>query len=153
MKRTYVVNDLFWLFVALLTCLGGLKLGFGSFQQPRGGFMPLLSGLLLGVLASIDLLSGLLGQWKVEVGEKDIWAEISWQKVIPTVVVLFLYAFLLPTLGFFIATFALLFFLFRVMERRSWWIVLIASAATTAFFYFGLKVGLSCNVPKGFLGF
>jgi len=153
MKRTYVVNDLCWVFVALLTCLGGLMLGFGSFKQPQGGFMPLLSGLLLGVIAFIDLLSGLLGQSKAEAGEKDIWAEISWRKVIPTVAVLFLYAFLLPTLGFFIATFLLLLFLFRVMERRPWWIVLIASAATTAFFYFGLKVGLSCNVPKGFLGF
>ncbi len=59
MKKTFLINDLVWIAFAGLVCYGGLKLGFGSFRQPHAGFMPVLAGLLLGVLAMADMISGL----------------------------------------------------------------------------------------------
>jgi len=153
MKKTFLINDIVWITFALLVCLGGLKLGFGTFQQPHAGFMPFLSGLFLGLLALVDLISGLLGQWKAEFGERNVWAEISWAKVISTLVVLFVYTAFFTTLGFFIGTILLLLFLFRVMEPRPWLKIFMASAVTTSLFYLGFKVGLDSQLPRGFLGF
>lgn len=152
MKKTFLINDIVWITFALLVCLGGLKLGFGTFQQPHAGFMPFLSGLFLGLLALVDLISGLLGQWKTEFGEKNIWGGVSWAKLIWTLAVLFAYTAFFTTLGFFIGTILLLLFLFRLMERRPWWIVFMASALTTALTYLGFKVGLDSQLPRGFLG-
>ena len=153
MKKTFLVNDILWMTFALLVCIGGLKLGFGTFQQPHAGFMPFLSGLLLGLLALVDLFSGLLDQWKAEKKDKEIWSEISWGKIIVTLAALFLYTALFSVLGFIIGSIFLLLFLFRVMEPRPWWIVLTASLVTTGLFYLGFKVGLDSQLPRGILGF
>ena len=153
MKKTFLINDLAWIGFAGLVCYGGLKLGFGSFRQPHAGFMPFLSGLVLGLLALVDLLSGVVNHWKQEKMDKEIWANIHWGKLFLTLALLFIYTVLFNTLGFIIATIPLLFFLYRVMEPRPWWVVIIASVITTGFFYLGFKVGLGSQLPRGFLGF
>ncbi len=153
MKKTYFINDLIWMALALLLCLGGLRLGFGSFKQPHAGFMPFLAGLILGLLALIDLVSGVIGQWKAEKEDKEIWAGISWGKLFLTILVLFIYTAFFSITGFTIATILLLLFLYRVMEPRPWWSILVASFVTTGLFYLGFKVGLDSQLPRGFLGF
>jgi hypothetical protein len=153
MKKTFLINDIFWMTLAFLACLGGLKLGFGSFHQPQAGFMPFLSGLLLGLLALVDLISGLLTQWRGEKEDKEIWSEISWGKIVMTLAVLFIYTALFSVLGFIIGTILLLFFLFRLMQPKPWWVVLTASLVTTGFFYVGFKMGLDSQLPRGLLGF
>ncbi len=153
MKKTFLVNDLFWITLAFLVCLGGLKLGFGSFHSPQAGFMPFLSGLLLGGLAVVDLIQGSLHQWKKDRGDQAIWADIHWGKLFLTLGVLIVYTVLFSTLGFLIATFLLLLFLYQVMERRSWVTVFLASAVTTGLFYVAFKIGLDSQLPRGFLGF
>lgn len=153
MKKTYLIHDIVWVVFAFLVCLGGLKLGFGSFHQPHAGFMPFLAGLILGLLALIDMISGIVNQWKEEKEDKQIWANIHWRKLLLTLALLFIYTILFNTLGFIIATILLLFFLYRVMEPRPLWIVLTASVVTTGLFYLGFKIGLDSQLPRGFLGF
>lgn len=153
MKKTFLLNDLFWIGLAILVCLGGLRLNLGSFQQPHAGFMPFLSGLLLGILALIDLLSGLITRWKNERADREIWANINWPKLGLTVASLFVYVIFFSTLGFILATILLLFFLFRLMEPKPFWQVIFASLLITGLFYFGFKVGLDSQLPRGFLGF
>ena len=153
MKKTFLINDIFWMTLAFFACLGGLKLGFGSFHQPQAGFMPFLSGLLLGLLALVDLISGLLTRCRGEKEDKEIWSEISWRKIIMTLAVLFIYTAFFSVLGFIIATVLLLLFLFRLMEPKPWWVVLTASLVTTGFFYVGFKMGLDSQLPRGLLGF
>jgi len=151
-KKTFLINDLIWIGISVLVCYGGLKLGFGSFHQPRPGFMPFLSGLILGLLALIDLISGLINHWPTEKRDREIWANINWPKLILTLGLLSLYTFLFSTIGFVTGTVLLLLFLFRAMEPRPWWVVITAAMITTAFFYLGFKVGLDSQLPKGFLG-
>jgi hypothetical protein len=134
-------------------CIGGLKLGFGSFQQPQAGFMPFFAGLLLGFLALLDLASGFMDRWKEEKEDKTIWSEINWRKLILTMGILFVYTFLSSTLGFVIGTILLFLFLFRLMEPRPWWIILLASLTTTGLFYFVFQIGLESQLPRGFWGF
>jgi hypothetical protein len=153
LKRTFLISNLVWIGFAAIVCWGGLKLGFGSFHQPQAGFMPFLSGLVLGLLALVDLISGVINHWKGEKADKEIWADIHWGKLLLTLVMLFIYTVFFNTLGFIIATILLLFFLYRVMEPRPWWVVIIASFITTGLFYVGFKIGLDSQLPGGFLGF
>ncbi len=153
MKKTYLINDLVWIAFALLVCIGGLKLGFGSFHEPQAGFMPFLSGLLLGVLALADLIQGFLHRWSKDKEDKAIWAEIHWAKLLGTLAILILYTALFTSLGFILTTFLLLLFLYQVMEKKSWSLVVIASIVTTGLFYVAFKMGLDSQLPRGFLGF
>jgi hypothetical protein len=153
LKKTFLINDIVWIGFAAVVCYGGLRLGFGSFEQPHAGFMPFLSGLVLGLLALIDLVSGTINHWKDEKEDIEIWADIHWGKILLTLVVLSVYIALFSTLGFTISTILLLLFLFRVMEPKPWWVVLIFSLVCTALFYVSFKIGLDSQLPRGFLGF
>jgi hypothetical protein len=151
-KKTYLINDLVWISFAVVVCLGGLKLGFGSFSQPHAGFMPFLASLALGLLALGDLIFGLGKRWKTEKTDAEIWANIHWRKLLLTLSALFLYTAFFTTLGFLAATALLLFYLFRTMEPRSWKWVFSVSVLTTLLFYLGFKVGLDTQLPRGVLG-
>lgn len=153
MKKTYLINDLVWIVFAFFVCVGGLRLGFGSFHEPQAGFMPFLSGLLLGVLALADLIHGWIHRWSKDKEDKIIWAEIHWTKLLLTLAALVLYTAFFSTLGFIITTFLLLLFLYQVMEKRSWSFLLITSFVTTGLFYIAFKIGLDSQLPRGFLGF
>jgi len=153
LKKTYLFNDLVWMGFAAVVCYGGLKLGFGSFQQPHAGFMPVLAGLVLGLLALFDLVSGLVNRWKDEKEDREVWADIHWGKILLTLAVLSVYTVLFTTVGFTLSTILLLLFLFRVMEPKPWWVVLISSVVCTGLFYVGFKIGLESQLPRGFLGF
>jgi hypothetical protein len=153
MKKTFLINDLAWIGFGILVCWGGLNLGFGSFSQPHAGFMPFLAGLLLGLLALGDLVSGIVRQWKSEKSDFEIWADIHWKKLLLTMVILFLYTAFFTTLGFVIATILLLFYLYRIVEPKPWKWVVFASVLTTLLFYLGFKVGLDSQLPRGLLEF
>jgi putative tricarboxylic transport membrane protein len=153
LKKTFLINDLVWMGVAVLACWGGLQLGFGSFSQPEAGFMPFLTGLVLGLLALGDMISGLTSRWGEENSDAEIWADIHWGKLLLTLSALFLYTAFFTSVGFLVATILLLFYLFRVMETKSWKWVVFASVLTTLLFYLGFKVGLESQLPRGLLGF
>jgi putative tricarboxylic transport membrane protein len=153
MRNAIVVHDLILLTFSGLVCLGGLKLGFGSFQDPSAGFMPFLAGMLLGILSIIDLISGFVGHGKSDKATAEIWTNADWPKLISTISMLLIYTVTFTTLGFLLGTILLLLFLFRVMEPRRWRIVLSASVVTAGLSYLVFKIGLDTQLPKGFLGF
>jgi len=153
LKKTFLINDLFWIGLAVSVCAGSIKLGLGSWQQPHAGFMPFLSALVLGALALIDLLRGLINQWKDERLDREIWANINWPKLWQTIAILFVYVILFSTLGFIFGTILLLLFLFRLMEPRPFGQVIFASLITTGLFYLVFKIGLESQLPRGVLGF
>jgi putative tricarboxylic transport membrane protein len=138
---------------SLGVCAGGLRLGFGTFPNPKPGFMPFLSGLFLGLLALGDLVSGAMGGGGTEKEEEEIWRDINWRKLISTFAALFLYAASLSKVGFVLGTTLLLCFLFRMMRPRPWWVILCISACTTGLFYLGFGIVLGIPMPEGFAGF
>jgi hypothetical protein len=115
--------------------------------------MPFLSGLVLGLLALVDLISGLANRWRDEKKDVEVWANINWGKLLLTLTLLFIYTALFSTLGFVISTILLLFFFFRAMEPRPWWVVAVSSVTCTGLFYLAFKIGLESQLPTGIFGF
>jgi hypothetical protein len=151
--KTFSVYNIIMIAFASFMCVGSLKLGFGSFSDPGAGFMPFLSGMFMILLSLFDLAFSAFTRWKSDKRDTEIWANILWGRLVGTLIMLILYALLMPILGFSLPTAILLFFLFRLIEHRSWWRTAIGAVVVTAIFYFGFGVALGAQLPKGILGF
>jgi hypothetical protein len=112
-----------------------------------------VAGYILGGLALLDLFAGVVSRWKNDKDDSAVWGGLNWAKIIGTFLVLVVYALMFTPAGFFLSTFLLLLFLYRVMEPKPWWVIGLASAITTAAFYLIFKVGLDSQLPRGLLGF
>jgi putative tricarboxylic transport membrane protein len=121
------------------------KLRFGSISRPGPGFFPVvlaaafsLVGLALLVIAlrarDADAASGTL---------------LGWRKIVATMAALVVYAFVLERVGFVAATFALLLFFFKALERQRWATALAGSLVTAFVTYLVFKVWLNVQLPAG----
>ena len=155
MRKSYLVNDLVLILFSSFICIGSLRLkqGIGTLQEPGPGFMPFFAGMILGLLSLVDFIS----QWRSKEdpqGENaGIWAGIRWTKLLLAVSFLFLYTALMDRLGFSLSTILYLLAFYRLAGVESWRTNVLISIGTTAIFYVGFKMGLECQLPRGFLGF
>jgi hypothetical protein len=76
-------------------------------------------------------------------------ARLEWSKIVATMAALFVYAFVLERVGFVAATFALLLFFFKVLERQRWRTALAGSLVTAFVTYLVFKVWLNVQLPAG----
>jgi hypothetical protein len=74
-------------------------------------------------------------------------ARLGWPRIVATMAALFVYALVLEHVGFVAATFALLLFLFKVLERQRWPVALASSLATALVTYLVFKVWLNVQLP------
>ena len=81
------------------------------------------------------------------------WVRIGNWRIWLVTICLFFYAFAFKKLGFTIATFLLLGFLFQLLERKSWLKTAMTAAATIFAVYMVFYVWLQVQLPRGFLGF
>jgi hypothetical protein len=151
--KTYSTYSSILIVFASLVGVDSLKLGFGSFSDPGPGFMPFLCSLLLILLSVLDLAFGTITRWRMDKKDSEIWSNIHWGRFLWTLIILTLYAILMPVVGFSLPTAFLLFFLFRLIEHRSWWRTTLMAIAVTGISYFGFRVALGAELPKGILGF
>jgi hypothetical protein len=106
---------------------------------PDSGFLPLVYGLLLTVLALAAM-----GQ-VLTAGEAGPTQEF--RKPLLVLAVLIATVSALPVAGFAISVFALLLFLYAVVERLPWLNAALVSAATTGTLYVVFKVWLGVPLP------
>jgi putative tricarboxylic transport membrane protein len=149
MNRTEKIICLFWLGIAIFVCVGSIKLHLGSFPEPGPGFLPFGAALFLGILALIQFMRVTLRP--PEESEESPWAGIDPKKAIYIIVSLFLYAFLLPWLGYILATFFLMLFFFTFLKKMPWWIVISYTIAVIVISYLLFDVWLMVQLPKGIL--
>lgn len=147
-----IVSGLFWLGISISVCLVSIPLGIGTLHSPGPGFFPFWSAVVLGIFSIALMITNIL-KGKVEEKISSLWKGTDWHKVILVLSSLFIYAILLPRLGYLIATSGLLTFLFTLLSRQRLWIqgasALIIVVASYLIFYIWLKVQL----PKGIFGF
>ena len=148
-KKKLDVSLIFFMAVAMVIGVESFKLGIGTLRAPQAGFLPFLLGLALGLLSAARLLLDLSPQGAL----KWLKISISTKRVVPILVALFAYAFLLDILGFFLDTFLLILFLIRRVESRPWWVAGLGALGITFFCYLVFRVWLRVQLPLGFLDF
>jgi putative tricarboxylic transport membrane protein len=158
MKRYVLTDGLIWVLLGIGICIGSITLRLGDFHTPGAGFLPFISGALLGVFGLILMFSTLISQAREEkdAGDEKDPAKQGWGRFLNpflTVAVLFGYILLLEPLGFLITTFVCLLFLFKLSEPRRWVTPLLLSGATAVLSYLVFAVWLQCQLPKGLLKF
>jgi len=152
MKRQDWTSSLVWLGFAVLICTESLRLPLGSLREPGPGFLPLLVGVILAALSIISFVQARVGSSADRKGPWD--ASKRWKNLLWVLFSLLAYALALETLGFLLATFLLLVFLFRFgMEPQRWAWAIAGSAIASLCCYAVFELWLRTQLPGGILGF
>jgi hypothetical protein len=145
------VGGLFFLFLGFYVCLHAHHLGLGRFQEPGPGLIFFIAGALLSLFSVIDLLSTLFSRQKGEPPAASSWGP-RWPKIIIVLIGLCAWVFSLDFLGFFLCTFLLLVFLFRIVEPVRWWLAIVSAFLTISASYAVFELWLKVPFPRGIAG-
>ena len=151
MKKNDQMSSLVWLLLALYICTESMRLPLGAWRDPGPGFLPLGSGIILGILSGIAYLKASMS--KSPEAKGSWYSKERWKNLVVVVVALFAYAIFLEILGFLLATFLLLIFLFRGIEPQKWVVSIGGSALASFISYAVFELWLKTQLPKGILGF
>jgi putative tricarboxylic transport membrane protein len=130
-----------------ITQARGLR--FGTVAAPGPGFFPLGLAVALALVG----LGLTVHAWRTDPARADAPTDLRRAAVVGTLVSLLVYALVLEWLGFLLATFALLVFFFRALQRQRWLVVVAGSLATSLLSYLVFKTWLGVNLPGGLLHF
>ena len=121
------------------------KLRFGSIARPGPGFFPVVLAAAFSLVCLVLLVGAVRGRDE----DAPVAARLGWAKIVATMAALFVYALVLEVVGFVAATFALLLFFFRALERQRWPLALAGSLVTALLTYLVFKVWLNVQLPAG----
>lgn len=141
-----------WLFVSLIICFASLQYKVGTLSSPGSGFLPLLSGMAIGLFAAIGLIDATLRKRRGEIWHNFLKG-LGWQKALIILVSLFAYVWLLDFIGFSFCALLFIGFLLRVVIPQSWSLVIGGSVSITVASYIVFEVLLKAQMPKGPWGF
>lgn len=125
-------------------------LRFGTVAAPGPGFFPLCLAAAL-CLVSVGLLVRALRQPALAGGPAA--APAGRFAVGGTLSALLVYALVLERVGFLLATFGLLLFFFKALQRRGWLTAVGGSIATALLAYLVFKIWLGVHLPGGLWSF
>jgi hypothetical protein len=152
MKQYQGGSSIFLFFFGILICLEARKLGLGRFTRPGPGYFPFWLGLGLAMVSLVMAIR----LWRRKTGpmspSKSLWKELHWEKTLFSFLGLMAYAFLLGSLGYCFATFALMFFLFWAIGNQRWFVAIFGSALTSLLTYILFRMWLQVQLPVGLWG-
>lgn len=145
------ISSLFWLLVSLSVFVESLRLGIGTPKNPGVGFLTFCASGVLGILSLILFLQASLRKKATE--PAPLFAGPLWKRSLLVLILLILYARMMPVLGYLISTFLLMTGLFWILEpKRIVW-AFISSILTTLISYLVFSKWLNCQFPDGLFGF
>lgn len=132
------------------------NLGLGSIHAPGPGFVIFGTSCLMGLLALHLFVKSLLTREGKEKMIEDIWRGKRWRQVAIIFIGLVIYVFFLNPLGYLLATFFFLLFLFWIIKEdmKGEWITIsgiAALASCTTYLIFSRWFAL--QFPKGLIRF
>lgn len=135
-----------WLAISVFVVWAGRDLGIGTMAAPGSGFLPFFAGLLMCAFSLAVLWTAV-----TEGGPSlaSLWAGVRWGNVILMIVSLIVYAALLETLGFLIATVPLLLVLLRGVDPVPWRTAVPTAVISTVGVWWVLKRALLIQLPAG----
>lgn len=149
MKAADLLSAGLFLAISLGIIKAGWDLGLGTMMEPGSGFMIFWIGVAMALFC-LTVLAGALRQ-PAGRGLAAIWEGLTWYKVPYVAVLLVVYTFLLPTLGFLATTALLLIVLFKTIEPQSWVVAIVGAAVTTGIAYLVFDRWLGTQLPAGTL--
>lgn len=150
MNRSHLASGLFWLALSIFVLVKAVGLGFGTFSSPGAGFLIFWSSLVLGLLSIVLVVSSLVGKAKA-LSLRDLWKGLKWSHAALAILILSLYAFILPRLGFLLASFVLMTLLFS-MRHPKYWVNMAAAMVTVTLSYAFFHLFLQVPFPRGIFG-
>jgi putative tricarboxylic transport membrane protein len=147
------VFNLFWVLLGIGICIQAVRHQLWSPDGPGSGFIPFLTGLLIGGAGFLLFLEELAkSPERKETGK--FWENpVALKRVLYLVGSLCVMAFLMPRLGFLLtSTFASI-LMIRVIEPKKWVTVVSTSVLSCLLIYALFRFLIQIRLPKGFLGF
>lgn len=151
MKTLDQTSSLFWLLVSVSVFIESRRLGLGTLHNPGMGFLTFGASGILGILSLILFLRATLRKKEVEAA--PFFAGPLWTRILLVVIVLVVYSWVMPVLGYLISTFLLMTFLFLILERKKMMFVFVSSILATVVTYYVFSKWLNCQFPDGLFGF
>jgi putative tricarboxylic transport membrane protein len=148
MNRNDRWTSFIWSCLGLHIAYEGYQLKLGSLHNPGCGFLIFGAGITLSIL-SLILFIRTFASKKEE--NKALWKGLQWPIGIKLMIALFAYALVLRWLGFLLATFLLMLFLFKGLVPQKWRIAFLLSIITITLTYLIFGVFLETQVPEGVL--
>ncbi len=146
------VYNAFWILFGIGICVQSIRYGIWNPAGPGSGFIPFLTGLLIGGTGLLLYVGERPKASKEEEG--NFWENrTAMKRVLYLVASLCIMAFLMLKLGFLITSVLGTILLIRIMEPKKWVTVIITSIGSCLFLYFLFHSIIKINLPKGFLGF
>ena len=137
---------LVWLGISVFVVWAGWDLGIGTMAAPGSGFLPFWAGLLMCAF-SLAVLWSAVTEGGPSLG--SLWAGVRWGNVIFIIASLVVYAALLETLGFLLATIPLLLVLLRGVDPVPWRTAIPIAVLSTLGVWWVLKRALLIQLPAG----
>jgi hypothetical protein len=148
MRRYDLAIRFFWLALGLFVIIYSYALGLGKLIDPGPGLLPFLLGLIFFVLSSVRLIMVIRLRQAEESQEGT--KKIEYWRIIIIVVALLIWAFVLESLGFLIATFVLMTLLYRGAGFTKWHTAIFWGLITVLVTYF-IFTYLGVRFPPGVL--
>ncbi len=138
-----------WTILGLFICILAWRTHFGSFHEPGPGFVAFFSGLLIGGIGFVMILTRARAKpSKAETSEAPFFPR-NWRHLFFAMGLLFGYTLLLDTLGYIITTLFMMWAFFFAFGGRRWLSSLLISSFIVASTYIIFDVWLLCQFPRG----
>jgi putative tricarboxylic transport membrane protein len=147
MRTGEILAAAFWLAIALGVICAGANLGIGILSNPGPGLMMFWVGVVMAALSLATLV--IAARQPAGDGLGSLWHGTRWWLVPYMAVLLALYAWLMPMLGFLTCTVAFLFILFMSIDRQSWIAPPLGAVFFTAAAYIVFHRCLGTQLPAG----
>ena len=147
MRTGEILAAAFWVAIALGAVWAGADLGLGTLTNPGSGLMIFWVGVVMTALSLATLLIAVRQPARGGLG--SLWHGTRWWLVPYVVVLLALYAWLMPMLGFLTCTVLFLFILFMTIDRQGWVAPPLGAVLITAAAYVVFHRGLGTQLPAG----
>jgi hypothetical protein len=141
-------SSLVLIVIAIVVCIGSIRIGLGTLASPGSGFVPFIAALFLGLFSLPTLIKATL---KKNSKETSFHEPINLRKVIKAVIGLVIYILLLPSIGYIIGTFCLMLFFFKGVETLKWKWAITTAILTVVASYLVFDVWLQCGFPVGLI--
>jgi len=152
MRRYDLISSLVFLVLGVVVAVSSARMNVGSFRDPGSGLFPLITGILMCVIAGGIIIKSRLQSLSAARNplgkDKRLWHN----KSVSTVVIMLLYAITIEWLGFLTVTLVILFVLFKMVGDLSARASLGGAVLAAAAAYLVFKVWLNVQLPVGPLG-